>query len=299
MVYLVAAKSAQGSRVIIYRTHNRGKSWQHVSIPFPGQRLGPKPNVFDAYFQNSWISASVGAFVLGGRNARSGGYSGAHLMVTQDGGAHWRPVFAALPPPAYFLMSTPHTAYVAGYTGGLWRLNLATGSRTAVLAGDMAAAPTFWDHGQQGLAAVQVAHHVSLWETRDGGSHWQNVSTLPAWGQLAVYALGTRAWWVWETGPHGRPLHATGSLWRGVPIDGRIIWTRTTVPQGLPAHHAAWLSAQFVTPEVGYTVFQNNLSQLSEVYVTRDGGKSWIRLNPVTRVAKSHVIDVNGHNVAG
>jgi photosystem II stability/assembly factor-like uncharacterized protein len=214
------------------------------------------------------------------------------VVVTDDGGAHWRTV--TLPAPGSFIgTSDAAHAWVESQKGVYQTADCgATWTRLAlpVTYGSV----TFLDpdHGflmgeyAQAAPAGELEESVALWETSDAGARWSAVTRVPPVSGPGPIALPEgcapvatgwstlRTGWIVGTCLTSNPQPQMGDAVLLVTHDGGRTWQPQTVP--IPPSVTLDLGGPpvFTTPDDGEMI-ASAASGAPCVYITEDGGATW------------------------
>jgi len=218
----------------------------------------------------------------------------AAVMVTDDGGAHWRSVGLPVPDATLIGASDAAHAWVEGSPPdvvdpqtGVWQTSSCGATWTRLALPVTYASVTFLDPDHGFLMGVyysptassdEFQESVALWETSDAGARWSAVTRVPPVKGPGPVALpdgctpvGT-GWSALSTGwIVGSCLTQPVLL---VTHDGGGTWQ----PQALPIPPSVTLAdlepPTFTTPDDGEMVGITT-SGAPCVYVTKDGGATW------------------------
>ncbi len=221
----------------------------------------------------------------------------AAVMVTDDGGAHWRSVGLPVPDATLIGASDAAHAWVEGSPPdvvdpqtGVWQTSSCGATWTRLALPVTYASVTFLDPDHGFLMGVyysptassdEFQESVALWETSDAGARWSAVTRVPPVKGPGPVALpdgctpvGT-GWSALSTGwIVGSCLTQPVLL---VTHDGGGTWQ----PQALPIPPSVTLAdlepPTFTTPDDGEMVGLNTTSGSDTpcVYTTEDGGTTW------------------------
>ncbi len=156
------------------------------------------------------------------------------LLMTRDGGAHWRDITPGPPEPPIQLSTAHFLDPAHGWTGAV---------------------------GGFGTQAVRI------FRTTDGGITWKS-SQVKVDQPLSISFdfIDPQRGWLMVATQAASPFGSAGQLFQ--TVDGGVTWSALPVP---PGGHPV----RFVDLGTGWIVAGANFDQL---YVTRDGGRSWHQL---------------------
>ena len=238
VAWLLAA--GPGARSRIYHTRDGGRSWTTQFVNRDSSAFYDCFAFWDARRAVAFSDAVAGAF---------------RVLVTDDGGAHWRPVPAALPPaqPGEGAFAASGTCVVTAATGHAWIgtgaadsarvLRTTDGGRTwAAAVTPVPGGPTA---GLASLAFRDTLHGVALGgdvadaagrgpnvaRTADGGRTWQSAGRTGFAGAVygAVFVPGTGA--LVAVGPGGMDWSSDGGA-QWAPLDSLAYWSVGFAPGG-------------------------------------------------------------------
>jgi photosystem II stability/assembly factor-like uncharacterized protein len=273
----VGSSDTQVGQLFVFATSDGGRTWQRgAPVPIAGDAPGVQLQFLDS--RRGWLltTPSVNASV---------GNDAAIVYGTKDGGMHWSQLGASVP-------SGDPNSYLGQYLGCTGPTGL-----TFVDA----------DHGWMAWDCIRLSFPFLTWTapvivTTDGGHTWgaphfNDLAILPIpisatfttherWScgadppvfsdrsgvipvSCAGYALtpdpGSNSW---STGG------ATGSVWSGIlrTTDAGQTWSLGPLPVGVELSQMSFIDAN-----TGYA-FKHQGSG-NDLYMTPDGGQSWIQIN--------------------
>jgi photosystem II stability/assembly factor-like uncharacterized protein len=133
----------------------------------------------------------------------------------------------------------------------------------------------FDDH--DGALIGQAGSTPTIWETTDGGTHWQSHPIQlqsPDVVVVASYFLDVHRGWILASGYVVGPGSSTSAVVFQT-MDGGVHWKQSgSMDAGTGSY---WLGIQFSNAFTGFTTLSTTLPGLP-IYITRDGGLTWARL---------------------
>ena len=186
----------------------------------------------------------------------------AGFLVTSDGGANWQRV-AAPPAGGPAQMPTPQVTHLPDEMGPSYAF--CTDQTSTAEAFAAINLQTAWALCTSGADVHYMFR--KLFQTRDGGKHWQLVADQPPHGQFTgseLFFLDEWRGWL-SAGDDG--IYAT--------VDGGKTWQSLA---NTDRFGAVWTTAiQFVTLQIGYVIAGNSNSNYGHdvLWGTRDAGKTW------------------------
>ena len=252
--WLIASNCASGKGTV-YRTHNRGRSWNRYAFHAHTCAAGANfvLDVLDR--RNAWVV----------QNEPTGPF--ARLYRTSDGGRSWRKLTESLPG----LGSVAFANSAKGWLASRQLFRTVDGGKTwspqALPAprgyrGKLVALSRMSFFGRTGFVVGEYFRErdvLAFYRTADTGRHWRLVSTLPGAGpyvfpQFTMSAVSASTIWLLTSG--AKPV-------ANVTTDGGRHWSRH--PLGQPFFAPVGLS--------GRVAAASNFHGLP--YITRDGGRTW------------------------
>lgn len=216
----------------VYRSTDAGHTWEHLGLE--DTRFIGKIRVHPDDPDTAWVAALGHAF---GPNEQRG------VFKTTDGGRNWK-----------------HALFVSDNAGAV---DLTLDANPRILyAGVWEAFRSFWMISSGGPKS-------GLWQSKDGGESWANISNRPGlptgtWGKVGVAASPAQTGRIWALIEH----RTEGGLYRSDDYGDH--WEKVSDDQNLLSR--AWyythLTADPVDPD---TVYVNNLS----FWKSTDGGRTF------------------------
>ena len=219
----------------VYRSSDAGHSWENVGLA--DTRFVGKIRVHPLDPDIVWVAALGHAF---GPNAQRG------VFKSTDGGKNWS-----------------HVLFVSDKAGAV---DLTLDANPRILyAGVWEAYRSFWMISSGGPDS-------GLWQSKDGGEHWQNISDRPGlpkgiWGKVGVSASPAQSGRIWVLIEH----QTEGGLYRS--DDYGDSWEKVSDDQNLLSR--AWYYTHLTADPVhADTVYVNNLS----FWKSSDGGRTFVEM---------------------